>query len=221
MSSNGRLGYAKLAKACLNSYLTAREHLGPDSNVKIAIMGDDPTRFVFKIDGISGDHDEFKGGQYIGLIWQDSLTDPPQFKIYTPNGVIECNTAAICTSISKYHPQNYRPELGIYGFISSMMGAIQCWETTKHGIGMLYDGNLPKQIANIRKFAKASKAYNTKYHADVLAAFDSDDLDDNIAKQLEQVKLDNEKTEHAKEEMKSKLAVKKSTRTRPTRKPIA
>jgi hypothetical protein len=219
---NIRIGNKPLIQACLSQYLMAIDKLGRGSLVQIAIMGDDPTTFVFKIEGITGTDDdptgmEFGGGQYLGIIWQSDLRNPPKFKIYTPNGVMKDNTESICTSISKYHPQNYRPELKIYGFICNMMGALKCWRDTKHGIGLLYDGDEKLQTANIIRLAAKSKAYNIKHHADILEAFIEESLVSSVSKKLEVVALEEDKIEQNKIKMIEKL--KKPARARPTRKP--
>jgi len=203
----------------------ARKRLGNDSNVQIAFVGDDATRFAFKIEGITGDDidptgREFEGGQYLGVIWQDSLENPPKFIMYTPNGVIKCNVSAVCVSISDYHRQNYRPVLKIYGFITNIMGAIKCWRDTEHGINLLYDGDVEKQVVNIRRLAKTSKAYNEKYHRDILKLFEEESLTSDISTKLAKVTLDEEAVEKSKADMLKTINNKKpATRTRPTRKP--
>lgn len=220
---NVMIDHKALIVACLSQYRMVREQLGGDSNVQIAIMGDDPTKFIFKIEGITGDESdpdskEFEGGQYIGMIWQDSLQKPPSFKIYTPNGVIETGTANVCTVISKYHPQNYRPELKIYGFITNMMGAIKCWRYTRWGIGLLYNGDEKKQSAQIVRCAKLSKAWNLKHYPDELKAFDVEDLMCSVSKKLAEVTLNEKKIEEDREKMLDTMKTKKTTgRVRPTR----
>lgn len=219
-----QIGNMALIKACLSQYRLVRNQLGSDGNVQIAIIGDNPTQFFFKIKGIVNDDSttksEFDGGEYIGVIWQNSLQTPPSFKIYTPNGVIKCNTDAVCTSISKYHPQNYRPELKIYGFITNMMGVIKCWRYTKYGIGLLYDGNEEKQFLTICKYAAESKEYNRKHHYDILEAFMDENLNECISTQLQVVTLEETKIEQDKETMIKQIETVKTTirkHIRPTR----
>ena len=205
----------------------AKKELGKE--VSITIVGDDPCQMCFKISGITGSEDdpdskEFEGGVYLGIIKQKSLATPPEFMLYTPNGVVETGTYNVCTAISKYHSQQYRPEMKIYGFISNMMGAIKCWRFTKTGIGLMYDGDVMKQSANITRLAKLSVRYNQKHHADILKAFDEEEspelLDGGIIDQLKEVVIEEKKIEESCKKLKTLMGLKKDAekRHRPVRK---
>ena len=215
------IGRKSLLKACLEQYRIVRNK--GDRTIQIAIMGDDPTQYTFKIEFIGGDKEgdegfEFSGGQYMGIIHQKSLEKPPNFMMYTPNGVIQTNTEAVCVSISKYHSQNYRPELGLYGYLVNIVVAILCWKETGHGIGLLFDGNINPQVCKITNFASKSHEWNAKHKSVELAAIAEQSLTPNLTKQLNQLNIDDTERQCATDVMKKKLDNKKATkRVRPTR----
>ena len=208
----------ELVRACMSQYLMAQENL-EGSNIRLVFAGDQANEFWFMISGITGDEGdpeskEFEGGVYLGKIRQTDLRRPPLFMMYTPNGVIAEGTENVCTVISKYHPQNYRPELKIYGFITNMMGALKCWRYTKYGIGLLYDGNIDAQHRNIVRLAKASMTWNRKHHPEILEAFDEQKVNKELSEGIEKVKLEEAKQAEKKEDRMAKLKAKKNRRGR-------
>jgi hypothetical protein len=215
------IGHRSLVKACLQQYRMVREK--SDRTIQIAITGDDPTEFVFKIEYIGGDNPgdegyEFQGGQYIGRIHQKSLELPPSFEMWTPNGVMSTDTESICVSISKYHSQNYRAELGLYGYLVNIVVAMLCWKETKYGIGLKYNGDIRNQVSDITMCAASSHEWNLKHRTIELDAIADQVLTQSLTEQLDQLQVDDEKRQEQSEVMKETLAKKaKTKRGRPVR----
>ena len=140
---------------------------------RLAIMPDDPYKWIIEIKGIN---DQFRG-TYLCLLDLPRGSDglkflgyPCDFTLYTPNGFCEHGHPRICISIGRYHEKDYRPAMGICGFILSIADVMRlsCTENIE-GIGIFKDAT----PASRQSYADTSAAYNARNHKDLLELLDS------------------------------------------------
>lgn len=84
---------------------------------------------------------EWAGGHFLFQLRlpNDFPISPPKFVAYNKNGVYETGTEAICISIGHYHVENWRPALGLGGFIREIVNGMIHREflIEKGGLGLL------------------------------------------------------------------------------------
>lgn len=204
----------------------ARDETG-DYRFNVAPLDDkDITKILFMITNMSGTNDEYKGGEYVGIIRHEDTSKPPVLMILTPNGFCQTGTENICISISKYHSNSYNPSLGWLGYLKNFVGTMIMWEHTGHGIGLLYNAErnakheakhddiahcaeIDKQRRNIARLAKLSADYNKKNlkrYLDILNA----DLCDEIAEEMDALAIEEANRKRAEENRRAKLAGRKN-----------
>ena len=76
---------------------------------------------------IKADHNEYKGGEYLGTLEfpEEYPMKPPKITMITPNGRFSVNER-LCLSISDFHPETWNPSwnvetilVGLYSFMLS------------------------------------------------------------------------------------------------------
>lgn len=134
-------------------------------NIDITILNDDLTKWYVLITGLDY---PYEGGEYILRIEADENhpMKPPKYYFMTPNGMYE-KERNCCVSISTYHSDQYRPVLGMTGFIMNVIGAMLQWETIGHGIGLMKTSAEEKAV-----FAKKSMEYNRLNHIEIISMFE-------------------------------------------------
>jgi ubiquitin-protein ligase len=150
-----------------------------DNNPYIRYVAtDDIGVWYFMLHSIDGNKGEFKGGEFIGTVMATPAypNGPPTAKMFTPTGVFPLNNEDFCIDIGKYHANNYPPSLGLDGFTGMIMAGLIGWRELGHGISLFPDSNGKGDVAVITRAAKASRAYNAKHNADIVALFEDAEL---------------------------------------------
>jgi hypothetical protein len=128
---------------------------------------------------------EYQGGEYIVELWApiDYPFGPPVFYFKTPNGVYECDKK-VCISTGEFHKENYvAANGGMGGFSLDLVNGLICWQELGTGIAIMHSEfqmappairaqMLPQLLAEKRKYAAGSRAFNERYHADLVREFD-------------------------------------------------
>lgn len=149
------------AQRMMAQYKMATE---PDESLKFYI-GSRCNEWYIKIHGISGNNDEFVGGEYIVKIIAPAKFpyEPPRFYFLTPNGIYQI-CEKVCISIGEYHKDQYRATLGIYGFCRELWNGMVGHAELGHGINIIQygagDKGLTKKLKKIKEFATNSVEYN-------------------------------------------------------------
>lgn len=138
--------------------------------IDFAINSANSSEWYIKIHDILGEHDEFKGGEYLVRLElpAEYPYKPPGLSFMTPNGVFAL-TGAICISIGTYDTSEYRSVLGIEQFAENIVSALIGWSTLGEGYGIL--NNIT--AAQISELAAQSKTFNAANYSDVMLLFES------------------------------------------------
>lgn len=143
----------------------------PDEFVKFAIDGDDPQTWHVLVRNLSGDNDEFVGGEYLFEMWAPPQFpyEPPKFTALTPNGVYEIGKT-VCISIGEYHKDNNRAQLGMAGFAKELANGIMCWKALGHGINIIASNT---SLEDKKRLARSSPAWNMKHYPEIVVRLES------------------------------------------------
>lgn len=157
-------GDARLMKIMMAQFTKATRE--PEEFVKFSIDEADPQTWYIIVRNLSGKEGELEGGEYLFKMWAPTEFPfkPPKFTALTPNGVYEVEQS-ICISIGEYHSDQYQATLGMLGFAKELANGVMCWKDMGHGIGIIHMQN---SVADKRKWAQDSRAYNRKYHAKIV-----------------------------------------------------
>lgn len=139
------------------------------------IMDDkDVRKWYVRLRDFSGNHDEFKGGEYLMEVKApaDYPFKPPEFYFYTPNGVYGTNQK-VCISIGEYHADQWPAAKGMGGMIIELINGLICWKQLGGGIAIQHTKEAEKQ-----KFAQESRMWNRKFYKDLIRQFDN--LESNV-----------------------------------------
>lgn len=136
----------------------------PNEYVKFYIDDQNPNEWWILIYNFAGDNDEFVGGEYLlNVKAPDNFPfDPPQFFFYTDNGVYDTHKK-VCISIGEYHRTQYRPALGMSGFINQLWNGMIGWKTLGHGINLKTTDIKTKKL-----LAASSKNFNRTKYPDIV-----------------------------------------------------
>lgn len=107
----------------------------------------------------------YPGGEYIMVQTADKrapIKEPPSWEMLTPNGVFEPNKS-VCVHIGKYHPDNYDPTNGLWGFAEQILSGMIVPEFLGGGINVTHTSDEKR-----KKLAAESKAYNRKHNATIV-----------------------------------------------------
>jgi len=109
-----------------------------DDFIKYYMVEDKVRVWYVLLHGVTGDKDEFVGGEYLVRIeFPDKFPiEPPWFFFMTPNGVYNPETK-VCINIGGYHKDQYRAALGARGFIKQLVSGLIGWETLDGGINLI------------------------------------------------------------------------------------
>ncbi len=137
----------------------------PHKSLKYHMCESNTSTWYVSISNISGDDDEYVGGEYLVRIeLPEGLPySPPKFYFLTPQGLFDVDKAP-CVSIGHLHEDDWRPALGVAGFCENLISALIGWRSIVDGIFI--------QTSNVddkRRLAAASHTYNSTHHADILA----------------------------------------------------
>ncbi len=140
-----------------------------DPYAKYMIDADDTRKWYVLLDGIEGKDNEFLGGQYLLRMEMpaDFPFNPPMFYFMTPNGICKTDTNP-CISIGSYHKEDYRPTLGVSGFVNNLVSSFIGWRELHGGINILVSGDEKRDVASIKLHAAASVEYNERHHSDIV-----------------------------------------------------
>jgi ubiquitin-protein ligase len=107
----------------------------PSEYIKYHITEEDVNTWYALIHNFSGNTDEYVGGEYLFKIMlpEEFPMVPPKFFCLTPNGLYGID-AVVCISIGEYHPEEYRPSLGVRGFIINLVSGLVGWREMTGGI---------------------------------------------------------------------------------------
>lgn len=147
-------------RAILNHYKTAISQ--KNDNLKFYMDPNSITDIYILIHNINGEQNEFVGGEYIVhmKLPNNFPFSPPVFKFLTPQGICEINVP-VCIDIGHFHPENYRPVLGIYGFAMNLCSFMLSDQLD--GINIIKTDIMKK-----KQFALESKEYNEKNHKTII-----------------------------------------------------
>jgi ubiquitin-protein ligase len=162
-------GDAKLMKIMAGHFQKAVRE--PEEFVKFYMCENDPQTWFILITNLSGKDGELEGGEYLFRMWAPPKFpfEPPKFTALTPNGVYDIKQS-ICISVGEYHKDQYQAVLGMGGFAKEMANGIMTWNTMGHGIGIIHMQNT---VADKRRWAKESRAYNLKNYGNIMASIES------------------------------------------------
>lgn len=137
----------------------------PNEFCKFAFKDDKTVNEWYVLLGnFDGDHDEFKGGEYlVRMVLPEKFPhEPPQFYFMTKNGLYDIEKK-VCISIGEYHKDDYRAALGVAGFCNQLVSGLVGWESMGNGISIL------KTTADEKRhLAQVSKEQNQKNHAAII-----------------------------------------------------
>lgn len=113
---------------------------------------------------IAGADDEYVDGEYLVKIMIPTNYPfvPPVFHFLTPQGKCDINVP-VCIDIGHYHSNNYRPNMGLYGF-TMMLYNFLITSDIGNGIGILNT-----TVAAKKEYASKSKAYNMANYENLIA----------------------------------------------------
>jgi len=131
----------------------------PNEYIKFAV-DDDPYTWLILIHNISGNKDEYLGGEFIFrmILPKDFPYNPPEFYALTPNGLYDCHKKC-CISIGEFHKDEYRAVLGASGFAKELANGLINWHEVESGMNMLRTNYEEK-----KGLAKSSRDYNLKFN---------------------------------------------------------
>lgn len=138
-----------------------RDYQGGDKkNFRLSYDENDLQMFYAVVESMDGD---YAGGQYILKV---KLPDnypysPPVISCDTPNGRFKTGTN-ICLNISHYHSESWSPLITVEKVIYSVISVF--YDPVIQGIG-----STKTDKEEVKALASSSKAYNSKYHKDILA----------------------------------------------------
>lgn len=156
------------------------------------IIGNHPFTKCEYTGELVGDDDEFKGGQFIGMIEAPPLNSdklewnfpfiPPNVTLYTPTGIFPINNSNFCISMGKFHAKDvrtggtgYSPCINMIGFIRQIISSMMFWKDLGKGIRLMVsyhnEEEKNKICENIRTASRQSIAYNLKHHKKILDLF--------------------------------------------------
>jgi len=135
--------------------------------IEFRLSNDDLGKWYVKISNISGDNDEFVGGEYFVEIRAPASypDDPPEFYFYTPNGVYKPHEK-VCVDMGSEHAGNYPATLGMNGFVQMLLGGMIAWQDLGGGRHLEYT-----DVDTKRNHAEQSHAYNCETHPELMALF--------------------------------------------------
>lgn len=160
-------------KTIIAQFVNATKH--EDDNIQFAMDEDNINIWYIKIHNISGNEDEFVGGEYLfrihipqgaGKTW---IQKPPRFIALTPNGIFTRN-AKCCIHIGEYHPGSKTASLGVSDFARQLLSGMVGWRELTHGINLI---NNDTTFDQKKQMAKDSKIFNQKNYAGVLEMIDA------------------------------------------------
>lgn len=141
----------------------------PNEFIKFA-MTNNPSEWYILLSGISGDEDEFVGGEYLCKVVAPTNFpyEPPHFYFMTPNGVYDIN-CKVCVSIGEFHKESYPASFGMSGFVNQLVSGLIGWKSLGNGISLL-----KTTLAQKKAYAAASMTHNIDMHEYglVLESFD-------------------------------------------------
>lgn len=132
--------------------------------IKYLIDENNTDEWYIMMEGMAGENNEFKHGQYLVNIKLPPAFPycPPQFFFLTPNGVYEIGVK-VCVSIGEYHSNNYSSAQKVSGFVTNLVSGIIVWKELGGGINIL-----KTDTARKRELARASAQYNQTHYADLV-----------------------------------------------------
>ncbi len=141
----------------------------PSINFLFAMDDQDCGTWYILMRNFDGESNEWTGGEFMFKLVAPRPTEtdqgfpmkPPQFYALTPNGVYEQDKIC-CISIGQYHPDNYRPTLGMYGFARELMNGLIAHETLVDSGGINLIRTKHKQKV---EYSQTSREYNEKHYA--------------------------------------------------------
>lgn len=144
------IGYLNKLK---NVYLKNAEE---NPYVKLAWSDEHPASTFVKISNVTGNNDEFLGGEYIAEITIGSgyPLHPPSVKFLTPNGVTSVNRK-VC--IDRLEPGIYSPMGGIFAVACLLPSLFMQWQEVEYGVGII----TKKSADEIKKLALSSVEFNS------------------------------------------------------------
>jgi ubiquitin-conjugating enzyme E2 J1 len=140
----------------------------PNDWLRFALNETNVTTWYVELSGFSGDDGEYQGGVYLARMElpPDFPFKPPTFYILTPNGLY-IPDKIVCVSIGQYHADAYRATLGVPGFCNQLVSGLVGWKEMGGGINLI-----KTTLAEKKKLAAESVAYNRKYHSDIMKMID-------------------------------------------------
>ena len=159
---------ARRNKALLGHYYRAIKNYTEGDSAEFRLSGDDLGRWYAKITNLSGLNNEFEGGEYLVEIRapKNYPYGPPEFYFYTPNGIYEPMKKA-CVDQGSEHPDKYQATLGMNGFVGLLLSGMIAWSDLGAGRYIVLT-----TIAEKKKLAVASHAYNREKYPEIIALFD-------------------------------------------------
>jgi ubiquitin-conjugating enzyme E2 J2 len=141
----------------------------PDEFIKFYMCDSDTSKWYILLSGITGDENEFVGGEYLLRIHlpENFPFSPPEFYFMTAQGLYGVETK-VCVSIGEYHKDQYRATLGVAGFCTQLVSGLVGWREMGGGISILKSTAEKK-----RKLAEQSQSYNIEHHSEILALIDA------------------------------------------------
>ncbi len=121
------------------------------------------------IHDISGNDDEFAGGEYIAaiILGKDYPAAPPHVRFLTPNGVTAVDTL-ISINRFGFHNEGYTPEIGAHGVALLLPAVLLQWRELGPGVGLI---SAPS-VADITSFGHASAQYNSDHLPHIVRLFE-------------------------------------------------
>lgn len=112
----------------------------------------------------TGDKNEYENCEFLVKIKIPASfpNNPPEFYFMTPNGVYETD-AKVCISIGEFHSDNFRPVLGISGFVINLISGFIAWSELTKGIRLI-----KTSISEKKTLSNNSKEYNIKYNKTII-----------------------------------------------------
>lgn len=140
------------------------------ANIDYIMDEKDVSHWYIRYRDFDGYVDEFVGAEVLAEMFAGPQYpfQPPEILFLTPQGVYNINTRSICTTISKYHSEDYPAVLGQGGFAREMLNGLLSHVDLKGGINIVATSDAEKRV-----FAAKSKEYNRKHHADLIKEFEA------------------------------------------------
>ncbi len=181
------------------------------------IKGQKGTDYHTGTKNANGKYEGGEGGEYIGKIVHSTKypIEPPDYYMLTPSGRYDIGKK-ICLTNSSYHRGEWS---STWNIISILISFYSIWlDDKEHGISHITDS-----VANRKKMASESIAYNLKNNHDIYKKFDRTHLTDEAPdvpkkkimanESMQSLEPPNESTKHAEQILMSELTTPTPTTT--------